>query len=389
MKSIVINLLLFLFVVSYIPGCNQKPEFRISDNEKNGSQEVFETYRPRNSSKVDDDQVVREITADSKFDAVNLNLCDNVTDKSVAHIAKTLPGLRKLYLSSPKITDEAFKHIAKLKKLEALSIAKADCTKDGVALIRDLTQLKSLSLYNKSLDSKITESLKNLTNLEELSGDFLRVLDDDGLINLGGMTKMRTLSFGSSKAKFTDKGLASIGKMTDLERLRVEGKQITDKGVASLSALTKLKELTLYGTNGITDKGVAHLGSLKSLEDLQILYGNSRIDGPGLESLKSLKSLKSFSCRRLGNKGMKYIGKIKQLEELSLSECRDIDDEGMASIADLTNLKELSISYTSVSDKGLVHLRGLKKLETLYTDRSKVTEKGRKELKSHLPELKD
>lgn len=70
-----------------------------------------------------------------------------------------------------------------------------------------------------------------------------------------------------ARTKVTDAGLATIGKMTNLERLHLENTAVTDAGLAQLSGLTKLEYLNLYGTK-VTDAGIAKLAANKGLKKL-------------------------------------------------------------------------------------------------------------------------
>ena len=55
----------------------------------------------------------------------------------------------------------------------------------------------------------------------------------------------------------------------------------------------------------------------------------------------------------------------------------------------LTQLTELSLKQSSVTDAGLVHLSGLKKLKLLFLKQTAVTQESRNQLKQMLPELKE
>ena len=54
----------------------------------------------------------------------------------------------------------------------------------------------------------------------------------------------------------------------------------------------------------------------------------------------------------------------------------------------LTNLNALGLSYTKITDAGLVHLKGLTKLETLDLFNTKITDAGVKSLKEALPDCR-
>jgi Leucine-rich repeat (LRR) protein len=53
----------------------------------------------------------------------------------------------------------------------------------------------------------------------------------------------------------------------------------------------------------------------------------------------------------------------------------------------LTNLEQLDLSHTGVTDKGLTHLHGLKKLRKLDLQGTKVTDTGIDMIRKMLPGL--
>jgi Leucine-rich repeat (LRR) protein len=70
-----------------------------------------------------------------------------------------------------------------------------------------------------------------------------------------------------SRSQITDAATDTLAKMTNLERLHLEGTKITDVGLAKLGALPNLEYLNLYGTK-TTDGGIAKLASAKDLKKL-------------------------------------------------------------------------------------------------------------------------
>lgn len=88
---------------------------------------------------------------------------------------------------------------------------------------------------------------------------------DGDLMELRTLARLRELDL-SAAGDVTDRGLEEIGKMSMLERLVVLSPRITDRGIASLGALTNLRDLWLPGH--ISDEAIDSLGSLASLETL-------------------------------------------------------------------------------------------------------------------------
>lgn len=70
-----------------------------------------------------------------------------------------------------------------------------------------------------------------------------------------------------ARSQVTDAGLATISKLTNLERLHLENTKVTDAGIAQLAGLKNLEYLNIYGTK-VTDAGIAKLASVKTLKKL-------------------------------------------------------------------------------------------------------------------------
>lgn len=70
-----------------------------------------------------------------------------------------------------------------------------------------------------------------------------------------------------ARSQVTDAGVATLAKMSNLERLHLENTKVTDAGIAKLGGLAALEYLNLYGTK-TTDAGIAKLESAKALKKL-------------------------------------------------------------------------------------------------------------------------
>ena len=81
-----------------------------------------------------------------------------------------------------------------------------------------------------------------------------------------------------ARTKVTDAGLATVSKMTNLERLHLENTGITDAGLDQLKGLAKLEYLNLYGTK-VTDAGIAKLAANKALKKLFVWQTGATKEG--------------------------------------------------------------------------------------------------------------
>jgi internalin A len=160
------------------------------------------------------------------------------------------------------------------------------------------------------------------------------LVDFFGVDYFGHVTAVELLSSSSP----TDEVLSQVGRLRDLEKLRIRDVSLSDVGLAQLEQLTKLTSLDLSGTH-LTDAGLAHLRGLTGLAALDI----------------------------------------------STSQ---VTDAGLVHLNGLVKLSSLRLNDTHVSDVGLAHLKGLKNLSYLDLNGTRVTDVGVQELQQALPDLR-
>jgi len=90
-------------------------------------------------------------------------------------------------------------------------------------------------------------------------------------------------------------------------------------------------------------------------------------------------------CNSITNESLKYLSGLKKLEILNLDETK-ITDEGLKYLKDLKSLRELDLTSTKVTDKGIQELASLKNLRNLVVYKTKVTQKGVNELQKKIPD---
>ncbi|MFI5458645.1 MAG: hypothetical protein ACHRXM_24700 [Isosphaerales bacterium] len=83
--------------------------------------------------------------------------------------------------------------------------------------------------------------------------------------NYFGKVLMATVTSGGS-----DRELAHVGHLSQLEDLFLDGSSVTDAGLVHLVGLTNLKVLNLDGTK-VTGTGLAHLKGLTKLSELSLI----------------------------------------------------------------------------------------------------------------------
>ncbi len=235
-----------------------------------------------------------------------------------------------------------------------------------------LKQIKGLKSFYIIGSPHVTDRgiamLAELDQLEELSLDS-HLISDRGVDRIADIRSLKKLTlWGTHGMKITDQGLKRFGQLPNLKNLGFGGFfnylsaiPITDEGLANLKTLKSLEELDLRGTK-ITDEG---LKTLKSMAGLRILnlYKTQVTDG-GLEALAACPSLQDLilAGTEVGDEGVKLLSRSQSLQRLNLSDTK-IGDLALQFIPAFKKLTSLRITETKVSDEGLKHLGKSKLLE--------------------------
>lgn len=210
----------------------------------------------------------------------------------------------------------------------------------------------------------------------------------------------------ATSGQFTDKDLARLRGLTDLERLGLKQTAVTDEGLVYLKDFPKLQGLSIAGPF-ITEAGIAHLEGLTSLKTLALegpQFGNSAlahlrgmsdlerlwlegtsVDEGGFEQLAGLAKIQSlhFSSKTADGSVLRHIKNWTRLTELRLNGV-SLTDEDLKHIEHLTELTALDLSWAKLKGSGLVYLRNMGKLQELDLHYVRVSD----ESLAHLSQLK-
>lgn len=145
--------------------------------------------------------------------------------------------------------------------------------------------LKSLTIsttnYNSPISINDFNFLKNLTNLEMLSIDYLNSNDISAIGELSNLKKLSLTNGNMANVKFN-----SLSKLTKIEELNLSMQNITD--ITFLLGYKSLKTLYLNGNNFTS---IEPLKGLTNLTQLYIGCNKSLNDFSALESLTNLNTL--------------------------------------------------------------------------------------------------
>ena len=258
--------------------------------------------------------LVQQLKGLSALNGLSLTM-DNASDIDLA-LLRELPTIEMLWLSGQHITPAGVSHLRQLAKLKQLHLDGPDVTDSSLELLSGLPQLESLGFSGTDVTPTGLGNLKRLPRLKSVmfqrnAPDQNRpgtcVITDVELQMLAEIPTLTAISLGRG-CEVTDQGMAFLGKLSQLEELKIHGGNITDTGLAQLKLCPRLKKLYLSECRWFTDEGLAHLRGLTELQELELSRG-------------------------------------------------EFTDAGMAHLEPLRNLETLNLSHAQLSEQGLAHLR--------------------------------
>lgn len=107
-----------------------------------------------------------------------------------------------------------------------------------------------------------------------------------------------------------------------------------------------------------------------------------------VELFPNIKELNLAGCTRITDAGLAHIEGLKKLQSLNLDSCYGITDAGFVHLKGLSDLQKLNLVETSIADEGFGHLKTLSHLQELTLWSIDHHENAITDLKKALPKLK-
>ncbi len=339
------------------------------------------------------------------------------TDRGMEYLA-AMPALKVLWLDTHNVTDEGLRQLSKSRSLERLNVHWLEkITGRGVAYLKDMPQFKGLDVGSARLTDADLTHFGAMPNLDDLCLPW--GFTDAGISHLANSKHLKRLWVNCvSGSPLTDKALAAISTLHELEDLSIAGTGFTDEGIElllklenlqalllpwfgpdglsndnlnRLTALPKLRDLSFGSSGGkVTMSGLNALNKLEGLESLcpgDVVQDDGGLDISGLKKLKSLRIDMRHETSRTGNQFVTIYDAFRQSDLACLSGLTNLEslsiwgagigDAGLEHLASLTNLKYLYIlGGPNLTDDGLKHLAGMHRLDTLTIGDSRITGEG-------------
>ncbi|KAL0555710.1 hypothetical protein IC582_009666 [Cucumis melo] len=302
---------------------------------------------------------------------------------ALANSLKNLSMLQSVKLDGCVVTYDGLETIGNCcVSLSELSLSKCvGVTDEGLSSI--LKKHKDLKKLDITCCRKITDvSISNLTNsctgLTSLKMESCSLVSREGFILIGrGCHLLEELDLTDNE--IDNEGLRSLSRCSKLSILKLGiCLNLNDEGLGHIGmCCSKLLELDLYRCAGITDSGLlAIIHGCPDLEMINIAYCRDITDTSfsTLRKCSRLKTIEARGCPLITSSGLaEAVAGCKLLRRLDLKKCCNVDDAGMIPLAHFSqNLRQINLSYSSVTDLGLLSLASLSCLQhltVLHTNR--------------------
>lgn len=298
------------------------------------------------------------------------------------------------------VNSDVLSHIGRLERLEHLTLNCCDqITDEGLCHLSTLTNLMSLGLTDLTVISEVgLRHLSTLTNLETLTLAFNPVSDEMVKVIAEHHTeKLQVLDLDASslgEGRITDAGLAVLGKLTKLRRLKLGYHSFTPAGLAGLSGLTNLESLSLESVEGcVTGDSLRSLSKLVHLRKLN-LDSCPTFDDSAMAALAHFTELEHLNiAKTMFKRGLSYITSEThpRLTFLDISFSEKLDDAGLKYITQLQNLSTLHLFRCPkghLTTKGTRALLELKRLEMLDCRECPISKDVARVLRSRIKDFR-
>jgi len=313
-------------------------------------------------------------------------LCIMTTKPISDRHVKYLEGLTQLkgltfWGGGDALTDASLASIGKLTHLEELYFIRTGprFTPAGVAHLKNLENLKTVDFGQTwtgpagvHYGDRVVRQLAGLPNLESLRR--IEYLSFNGMKTLATFPKLKCLhvTLKDRRQGYRGRtGLSHLAGLTSLEELAISsGDALPAADLAHLESLSRLKDLLIFGPS-LSDGGLASIGKLKQLERLELLCHVSRRGLNHLNGLSHLQGLSVSAGRPDARTGVARepvldLSGLTSMKTLGLSELPMHDDD-LAFLQHLPQLENVMIQpTTALTGASLRHLRELPELDRLW-----------------------
>jgi hypothetical protein len=280
---------------------------------------------------------LRPLTATSTLESFEIDTCEQFNDDGASVLAE-LPRLKILKLGffrAPRVTSEGFKAILRKGVPRTLEFDKAVIDDEALKLLvaggwlyrpkaeqrryesspTTPAEVKYIVLTGSSVTDEGFKVVANCTNVDHLSLGKSRITDATVVAVSKSFKKLQFIGLGGTAA--TPEGLAALADLPALTTLNMENGNLTEDHFKSIGKLKRLDRLNLMSAT-FPSAGFAHLrGAPLTALDLRVTDADDAAVAHVVEACPDLEKLWVWHSK-VGNPGLKAIGKLKKLKELDI-----------------------------------------------------------------------
>lgn len=139
----------------------------------------------------------------------------------------------------------------------------------SLSLLKHLSQLVDLNLYESRVGDAQVAEIRNLQQLQSLNLGFCEQLTDQSLDTISELVNLRVLNLGFCR-RMTDTGLLKLSRLTKLETLNLSITAFSNKSVAALDSMKSLRVLDIDNTR-VDDEGIEKIARHKTLWSIRMV----------------------------------------------------------------------------------------------------------------------
>lgn len=350
---------------------------------------------------IDDDGLAVINQGSQSLKALDLSSCQNVSQVGLSSLTSGTKCLQKLTLAyGSAVTVDLACSLQKLSKLQSVKLDGCLVTCAGLQAIgNSCFSLQELSLSKCSgvTDKGLTSIVKRHKELRKLDITCCRNITYVSITHIANACRSLTCLRMESCTLVPREAFVLIGQRCHLlEELDLTDNEIDDEGLKSISKCSKLAILKLGICLNITDEGLTHIGNhCSKLLELD-LYRSMEITDSGIHAIArgcsgleminvsyciditdrslislakcaKLSTLECRGCPLVTSLGIAAIAVgCKRLTKLDIKKCYNVNDFGLVPLAHFSqNLRQINMSYTSITDVGLISLANIRCLQSM------------------------
>lgn len=197
----------------------------------------------------------------------------------------------------------------------------------------------------------------------ELMGDSAREWTEDDFVRLAALKGLKTL--GVLGRSYTDRAMAQLQELTQLQSITLDDVGITDRGFRYLLACPQLDTLRVARTDLTIESG-AILGRLGALKSLQL--NRAGVTSQVLASISPLPNLDKLDISFSVRGHARSIGQMRVLRHLVLTGCEDLGRADFSVLSSLRNVRQLTIRDCTLPDDARTSLGDLDRIAMLVLE---------------------